>query len=172
MSKPRKSDKPLCFAVQQLATETVNGFGGTVGHYLGTPELKGLARPLGVHRIDGPRALDDEPSKAPFGAPLVGRDRELRQLLEAWTAAKQGLARTVVLSGEPGVGKSRLLATLKDALDGEPHRWLDLRCSPLGVNTAFRPVADPSGSSGETTVSQRASPTGASVFFTKPSISV
>jgi class 3 adenylate cyclase/tetratricopeptide (TPR) repeat protein len=110
--------------------------------YLGTPELKGVARPLGVHRVDGPRAGDDEPPAAAFGAPLVGRERELRQLREAWNAAKHGVRRTVVLSGEPGVGKSRLLVTLKEALDGERHRWLELRCSPLGINTAFRPVAE------------------------------
>jgi class 3 adenylate cyclase/tetratricopeptide (TPR) repeat protein len=110
--------------------------------FLGAPDLKGVERPLGVHRVDGPRSPDDEPSPPAFRAPLVGRDGELEQLLEAWSAAKRGIGGAVVITGEPGVGKSRLLMALRDALADEPHRWLELRCSPLGVNTAFRPVAD------------------------------
>jgi tetratricopeptide (TPR) repeat protein len=109
---------------------------------LGQPKLKGLDHPLGVHRVDSPLALEERSSGVAFGAPLVGRDHELEQLLAAWSATKRGIGRTAVISGEPGVGKSRLLTTFKDVLEGESGRWLELRCSPLGVNTAFRPVVE------------------------------
>jgi class 3 adenylate cyclase len=109
---------------------------------LGRPQLKGLDQPLDVHRVDGPLDEDERTPAAAFDAPLVGRDQELQQLLAAWSDAQRGIGRTAVISGEPGVGKSRLLTTLKEQLDGGSCRWLKLRCSPLGVNTAFGPVAD------------------------------
>jgi class 3 adenylate cyclase/tetratricopeptide (TPR) repeat protein len=109
---------------------------------LGRPRLKGLENPLEVYRVDGPRLDGERALPAAFDAPLVGRDHELKQLLAAWSEAKRGIGRTAVISGEPGVGKSRLLATLREQLEGEPCRWLELRCAPLGVNTAFGPVAD------------------------------
>lgn len=108
---------------------------------LGRPKLKGLDQPIAVHRVDGP--LDeDQSSSVAFDGPLVGRDHELEQLLSAWSDTKRGIGRTAVISGEPGVGKSRLLANLKGELEGQSCRWLELRCSPLGVNTAFGAVAD------------------------------
>ena len=63
----------------------------------------------------------------------------MRRLLEAWGDARGGLGRTVVISGEPGVGKSRLLASLQEALASEPHRWLALRCSPLRIEHGLPP---------------------------------
>ena len=48
----------------------------------------------------------------------------------------------MVMSGEPGVGKSRLLATLREQVESDELRWLELRCTQLAVNTAFRPIAD------------------------------
>jgi tetratricopeptide (TPR) repeat protein len=95
-----------------------------------------------VHRVDGSRAADDPAPTPAFGAPLVGRDADLRRLVEAWGDARRGRGRAAVISGEPGVGKSRLLASLHESLADEPHRWLAMRCSPLRVNTAFHPVAD------------------------------
>ena len=73
---------------------------------------------------------------------MVGRDDELSRLTEAWRDVRAGRGRTVVIGGEPGVGKSRLLACFRATLEGQPHRWLALRCSPLRINTAFHPVAE------------------------------
>jgi class 3 adenylate cyclase len=108
---------------------------------LGEHELKGVADPVRVHRVDGARTPDDEAPAAAFGATLVNRVEERQLLLDAWRDARDGHGRTVVITGEPGVGKSRLLASLRETLADEPHRWLALRCSPLRVNTAFHPVA-------------------------------
>jgi class 3 adenylate cyclase/tetratricopeptide (TPR) repeat protein len=106
---------------------------------LGEHGLKGVEAPVRVHRADAARAPDE--TAVPFGAPLVNREAERRQLLDTWSEVRDGLCRTVVITGEPGVGKSRLLASLRETLSEQPHRWLALRCSPLRVNSAFHPVA-------------------------------
>jgi class 3 adenylate cyclase/tetratricopeptide (TPR) repeat protein len=108
---------------------------------LGEHALKGVGAPVGIHRVDGVRAADEHAPTVAFDAPLVNREGERRRLMEAWSEARGGVARTVVITGDPGVGKSRLLASLREALADEPHVWLGLRCSPLRVNTAFHPVA-------------------------------
>ena len=108
---------------------------------LGEHELKGVADRVRVHRVDGARTPDDDAPAAAFGATLVNRVEERQLLMDAWREARDGRGRTVVITGEPGVGKSRLLASLRETLADEPHRWLALRCSPLRVNTAFHPVA-------------------------------
>jgi class 3 adenylate cyclase/tetratricopeptide (TPR) repeat protein len=108
---------------------------------LGEHRLKGVEALVRVHRVDAARTVDDPAPVVGFDAPLVNREDERRQLMDAWAAARDGDGRTVLITGEPGVGKSRLLAHLRDALAAEPHRWLALRCSPLRVNSAFHPVA-------------------------------
>jgi class 3 adenylate cyclase/tetratricopeptide (TPR) repeat protein len=127
-----------------VMSATAHKLAGTRFHTvdLGEQSLKGVGAPVGVHRVDGARGPDDPPPPAAFGGPLVNREEELRGLAEAWADARQGRGRTVVISGEPGVGKSRLLSSLQESLAAEPHRWLALRCSPLRANTAFHPVAD------------------------------
>jgi class 3 adenylate cyclase/tetratricopeptide (TPR) repeat protein len=107
---------------------------------LGRHTLKGVREPIAAYRVRSARGGDEPLPAAAYDAPLVGRARELGQLLEAWSTTKRGFGRAAVICGEPGVGKSRLLTTLRDSLRPEPHRWLELRCSPLGVNTAFGPV--------------------------------
>jgi class 3 adenylate cyclase/tetratricopeptide (TPR) repeat protein len=107
---------------------------------LGSHPLKGVAQPVGIFRVDALRTTDD--AAPAFAAPMVGRDDELGRLTEAWGDVRAGRRRTVVIAGEPGVGKSRLLACFRATLEDQPHRWLALRCSPLRINTAFHPVAE------------------------------
>ena len=61
---------------------------------------------------------------------LVGREEELELLLRRWSKAKRGEGQVVLLSGEPGIGKSRLTAALLEHLAGEPHTRLRYFCSP------------------------------------------
>jgi class 3 adenylate cyclase/tetratricopeptide (TPR) repeat protein len=132
--------EPGTLVISEAAHRLVGGRFRT--EFLGLAELKGVDEPVGVHRVFGARAADEPPPLVAFDAPLVGRELELEQLLGAWSATRRGVGRTVVISGEPGVGKSRLLATVKESLGAQPHRWLELRCSPLLANTAFHPVSD------------------------------
>jgi hypothetical protein len=71
--------------------------------------------------------------------PLVGRDEEVKLLLRRWQQAKSGEGRVVLISGEPGIGKSRLIAALSQAIEGEPHTRLRHFCSPYHQDSALHP---------------------------------
>jgi len=74
--------------------------------------------------------------------PLVGRDHELGLLLERWERVKRGEGQVVLLRGEAGIGKSRLVQMLKEHLTDEPHLSIESRCSPFYLNSALYPVID------------------------------
>ena len=71
---------------------------------------------------------------------LVGREEELELLLRRWSKAKTGEGQVVLLSGEAGIGKSRLTAALLERLAGEPHTRLRNFCSPQHTDSAFYPT--------------------------------
>src|SRR5205823_13641447 len=71
---------------------------------------------------------------------LVGREEELELLLRRWSKAKTGEGQVVLLSGEPGIGKSGLTAALLERLAGEPHTRLRYFCSPQHTDSAFYPI--------------------------------
>ncbi|MCC2663138.1 MAG: hypothetical protein K0S35_1060, partial [Geminicoccaceae bacterium] len=74
-------------------------------------------------------------------APMVGREQELGLVLERWHQALAGEGQAVLLVGEAGIGKSRLVRAVLDALEGEPHTTLRYQCSPHHTGTALWPVA-------------------------------
>src|SRR6202042_1783367 len=71
---------------------------------------------------------------------LVGREEEFELLLRRWSKAKSGAGQVVLLSGEPGIGKSRLTAALMERLAPEPHTRLRYFCSPQHTDSALYPV--------------------------------
>jgi predicted ATPase len=72
---------------------------------------------------------------------LVGRAEELDLLLRRWSKAKTGEGQVVLLSGEPGIGKSRLTAALMEHLADEPHTRLRYFCSPQHTDSALYPIS-------------------------------
>src|SRR5271166_3206838 len=111
---------------------------------LGSLAVKGVAGPVRGWQVLGASALGSR-SEALYAAavtPLVGREEELNALLRAWQQAKSksGEGRLVLLSGEPGIGKSRLLAALEEELAAEPHASLRYFCSPLHQDSALHPI--------------------------------
>lgn len=112
---------------------------------IGAHELKGLARPLHLYRLQGAsRVLSRWEAVSAAGlSPLVGRQSELAWLRDLWRAVLAGGPRWVLLSGEPGIGKSRLVNTLaREVQSSPPARVLEAHCSPYGQNSAFAPISD------------------------------
>jgi class 3 adenylate cyclase len=111
---------------------------------LGAPALKGLPQPLQVYRVlheSGAQTRFD--IVPPHGlTPLVGRDEEVGLLQRRWDQAKVGRGQVVLLSGEAGIGKSRLVQVLKDDISAAPHTRIAWRGSPYHQQSALSPVID------------------------------
>jgi class 3 adenylate cyclase/tetratricopeptide (TPR) repeat protein len=108
---------------------------------LGSVEIKGLAAPVVASRVVRESAADSrlEALRA-TATPLVGRDEELAMLERRWRQATTGEGCVVLLSGEPGIGKSRLAQTLIERLAGEPHTRIRTFCSPHHQDHALYPT--------------------------------
>jgi class 3 adenylate cyclase/predicted ATPase len=109
---------------------------------LGRVTLKGLVDPVQAWQVLGASTVESR-FEAQHGAaltPLVGREEELELLLRRWQRAKSGEGQVVLLSGEPGIGKSRLTVALQARLQDEPHTRLRYFCSPHHQDSAFYPT--------------------------------
>jgi TOMM system kinase/cyclase fusion protein len=112
---------------------------------LGTPPLKGQAQPLAVYRVlyESMARSRLEAAGSTGWTPLVGREQEIGLLVERWAQVKEGVGQVVLLSGEAGIGKSRLVQVLKEHVSTEPQAWLTpCQCSPYYQNTALYPMID------------------------------
>ena len=107
----------------------------------GTHALKGVPEPTALFRLvrasgggrrSGQRNL----------TPLVGRDEEIAMLMRRWERARQGEGQLVLIVGEPGLGKSRLIEEFHLRLRDTPHTWSEWSCSQLLQNTPLHPIAE------------------------------
>ncbi len=111
---------------------------------LGTQLLKGLSTPVAVYQVLG-ESVAQSRFEATVNAgltPLVGREGELSLLQQRWNQAKQGAGQVVLLNGEPGIGKSRLIQELKEQLRREEVTCIEFHCSPYHQNSALYPIID------------------------------
>jgi class 3 adenylate cyclase/predicted ATPase len=108
---------------------------------LGTRELKGIAGPVQAWAVLQPSSVEGrfEALHATGFTALVGREDEFEVLRRRWARAKDGEGQAVLLSGEAGIGKSRLTAAIMELLAGEPHTRLRCFCSPQHTNSALHP---------------------------------
>ena len=108
---------------------------------LGAKEVKGIAEPVRAWA-----ALRASSVESRFEAlrtattPLVGRDEEIELLMRRWEQAKAGDGWVVLISGEPGIGKSRIAETIVERLGAEPHTRLRYFCSPHHQDSALYPT--------------------------------
>ncbi len=109
---------------------------------LGPMDLKGIAGPVRAWAALRPSSAEGrfEALHASGLTALVGREEELELLLRRWSRAKTGEGQVVLLSGEAGIGKSRLTAALLERLADEPHTRLRYFCSPQHTDSALYPI--------------------------------
>jgi class 3 adenylate cyclase/tetratricopeptide (TPR) repeat protein len=110
---------------------------------LGASELRGFAEPVPVWRVLSARDVESRFAATRTGssAPLVGRQEEMGLLLRAWGGSSQGRGQIVLIQGEAGLGKSRLVEGLREAA-GKDHIWVAIRCSPFHTASAFHPIIE------------------------------
>src|SRR6516165_1410107 len=109
---------------------------------LGGMHIKDVGDSVPVWQVIGASAVDSR-FEALHGTnltPLVGREAEIALLLERWERAKEGDGQVVLLSGEPGIGKSRIVQELRDQLSDELHTRLSHYCSPYHTSSPLYPV--------------------------------
>ncbi len=111
---------------------------------LGEKHLKGIVEPVRAFRILRAARTEGRFESAHGGhlIPLVGRAEEIGLLMRRWEAARQGEGQVVLLCGEPGIGKSRIIRALRERVAAEPHVPLRYQCSPFHVNSALHPVIE------------------------------
>jgi class 3 adenylate cyclase/predicted ATPase len=111
---------------------------------LGFKELKGITKPLRAYRVLSAKNKGTrfEAAHANSLSPFTGRSSELNLLLDRWQKAKEGDGQVILLSGIPGVGKSRLIYELKANIRAEPHFLWSFQCSPYHSQSPFFPVIE------------------------------
>jgi class 3 adenylate cyclase len=134
---------PNTLVVSAATQQLLGGF--FTSQSVGTTVLKGLAQPVEVYQV-----LHESMARSRLEAagssgltPLVGREQDVALLRERWAQVKEGMGQVVLLSGEAGIGKSRLVQVLKEHVASELQAWLTpCQCSPYYQNTALYPMID------------------------------
>jgi class 3 adenylate cyclase/predicted ATPase len=109
----------------------------------GPQTLKGIRDPMGLYRIVQPSGVRSRLDVAAGRlTPFVGRELELGTLLDRWERVAEGEGQNVLLVGEAGVGKSRLVYQFRERLTAVPNSWLECRATPYTEGTPFYPIID------------------------------
>jgi predicted ATPase/class 3 adenylate cyclase len=111
---------------------------------LGAHALKGVSTPMRVFHVLREREAKNGVDSAVSGGltPLLGREQEVGTLLARWAQVKDGYGQVVLLNGEAGIGKSRLVEAVKEHVTGELYTRLELRCSPYDQHSALHPMIE------------------------------
>src|SRR5262245_604151 len=134
--------EPNTVVISDATSRLVQGY--FTCHDLGTHALKGLETPMHAYQVLGESAAQSrlDVVGATGLTPLVGREHEVGLLRERWAQSQDGLGQVVLLSGEAGIGKSRLVRVLTERVVDEGASRLTLRCSPYHTTSAFYPVIE------------------------------
>ncbi|HWX29046.1 MAG TPA: AAA family ATPase, partial [Steroidobacteraceae bacterium] len=107
----------------------------------GTHELKGVPEPVMLFRLVRASGAGRRAGQRHL-TPLIGREEEIDLLIRRWKRARKGDGQLVLIVGEPGLGKSRLIEEFHAKLSETPHTWAEFSCSQLLQNTPLHPIAD------------------------------
>jgi class 3 adenylate cyclase/tetratricopeptide (TPR) repeat protein len=114
-------------------------------HDLGKMVIKGLSEPINAWQVLGERTTEGRFAMRQMSGttPLMGRAEELALIRRRWEQAKEREGQVVLLSGEPGIGKSRLAEELREKVSGEPHTLVvRYQCSPYHTHSALYPIVE------------------------------
>jgi tRNA A37 threonylcarbamoyladenosine biosynthesis protein TsaE len=133
---------PNTVVISEATARLVHGY--FVCQALGTHAVKGLETPVHVSQVLGESAAQSRLDIAATAGltPLVGREAEVALLRERWAQSTQGLGQVVLLTGEAGIGKSRLVRVLTERVVTSQVPQPTLRCSPYHTNSALHPVIE------------------------------
>jgi class 3 adenylate cyclase len=136
----RELAEPGAVVIAQTTRRLVGGLFELVD--LGPQRLKGFAEPFAAFRVAGEGRAESrfEAFHGHILTPLLGRDPELAILMKRWAVVKEGTGQVVLVAGEPGIGKSRLIRALQEELSREPHVARSHVCSPYHINSALYPI--------------------------------
>jgi TOMM system kinase/cyclase fusion protein len=132
--------EPGAVVVSSETHRLVEGYFATEA--LAATRVAGAEEPVTAHRITGERQVQSRLEAVRELSPLVARDRELGLLRDRWEMAREGQGQVVLIGGEAGIGKSRLLRSLREALHTEAPTWLSAYASPHARNTPLQPMMD------------------------------
>ncbi len=112
---------------------------------MGFHTLKGISEPMEVYQAlheTGVQDRLDKTASVKERVPLVGRDQELQEILKRWEHIENGLGQLVLLKGEPGLGKSRLVKEFREQIVNQAHTEQECRCSPYHHNSVLYPLVN------------------------------
>jgi class 3 adenylate cyclase/tetratricopeptide (TPR) repeat protein len=135
--------EPSTVAVTAMTHRLISGL--FVVDDLGAQALKGIEQPVQLYRVvrpSGMRSRFEAAAAAGTLTPFVGREDELRSLLTRWQRALEGSGQAVMIMGEAGIGKSRLVRQFQEAIAGTRHTWLEAGSGALFQNTPFYPISE------------------------------
>ncbi len=112
--------------------------------HCGVQPLKGVPEPVALYRVREPSGVHGRLAAGAIRGltPFVGRDDERRLLLNRWERVQDGDGQIVLITGEAGIGKSRLVQEFKERLGAVPATWVECACSPYLQNTPFASLVD------------------------------
>ena len=134
--------EPNSVVVSAMTFQLIQGF--FTCRALGTPLLKDVSTPLAVYQVEEESEARSrlEVAATKGLSPLIGRTSQLATLLDRWQQTKRGSGHVVLLGGEAGIGKSRLVQALREHVNEEPHTWLEAHCFPYHQHSALYPTID------------------------------
>lgn len=134
--------KPNTVCISAATHRLVAGF--FVVEDLGPHILKGVTEPMQLYRVDRTSGVRSRLHAAARSSltPFVGREEERNLLMSRWTQAQKGKGQLVMITGEAGIGKSRILQQFKEDLGGMPHTWIEGESSQYEQDTPFAPTLD------------------------------
>ncbi|MEH6647657.1 ATP-binding protein [Sulfitobacter sp.] len=109
---------------------------------LGGQDLKGISGPVDAYLVEGDASVQSRFAARQSGTmtPIVGREREIELMTERWALARTGQGQVVIVSGEAGIGKSRITQAVIDEVAKDHHTRITFQCSPYHADSAFYPI--------------------------------